>query len=105
MLGPAAVTASSFPDAGVIIVTVDSLRKSRPFRLSGSLALVILGAVAFGCDSSSSSRTSMPTEKVLKEPLPPEKLEKWVGEGANKRKEPISIQERAKLIHEASQKK
>jgi hypothetical protein len=104
MLVPTAVGTSSFSDAGVIIVIVESSSRFGFFRTFGSLSLVILGGVAFGCDSSSSSRTSMPTTKVLKEPLPPEKLEKWVGEGATKHKEAISREERLKLIHEASQK-
>jgi hypothetical protein len=86
-------------------VIVESSSRFRFFRTFGSLGLVILGGVAFGCGSSSSSRTSMPTSKALNEPLPPEKLEKWVGEGETKHKEAISREERLKLIHEASQKK
>jgi hypothetical protein len=46
----------------------------------------------------------MPTDKVLTEPIPKEKLEKWVGEGKTKHKEPISRAERVKLIRELTKK-
>ena len=79
------------------------VNKVRSFQTLGSLTLVILGSFACGCDSPS-SHTSMPKEKVLEAPLPADKLEKWVGEGAAKHKEAISREERLKLIHDASKK-
>jgi hypothetical protein len=97
-------TARSFSDAGVITVKTDSSSQFGPVRTFGSLALVILCSVVCGCDSSPSN-TTMPTTKILDKPLPPEKLEKWVGEGANKHKEAISRGERLDLIREAAKQK
>ena len=81
----------------------ESSRGSGAIRAIRSLALVILGSAICGCDSAPPG-SSMPTEKVLDKPLPQEKLEKWVGEGATKHKEMISREERIKLIRESSKK-
>jgi hypothetical protein len=84
-------------------VISDSSNKYAPIRTFASLALVILANVVCGCDSSPSN-TTMPTTKVLDKPLPQEKLEKWVGEGAAKHKEPLSREEKLKMLHEMSKK-
>jgi hypothetical protein len=84
-------------------VKTDSSSQSGPVRTFGSQALFILCSAVCGCDSSPPSN-SMSTSKVLDTPLPPEKLEKWVGEGQNKHKEAISRGERLQLIREESKK-
>jgi hypothetical protein len=83
-------------------VVSDSLNKSGQFRTFLSLAFVILGGVACGCDSSPGAAKPAANEPAVT--IPPEKLEKWVGEGASKRKEAISREERLQLIREAAKK-
>jgi hypothetical protein len=103
MLADIDVAAPTFTDAGVITVISDSLNKSGQFRAFLSLACVILGSVACGCDSRPPGNIS-PSAEGSAVSLPPEKLEKWVGEGASKHKEAISRQERLQLIREATKK-
>jgi hypothetical protein len=83
-------------------VVSDSLNKSGQFRTFLSLAFVILGGVACGCNSSPDAAKPAANEPAAT--IPPEKLEKWVGEGASKHKEAISRQERLQLIREAAKK-
>lgn len=82
----------------------NSSARSASVRMLRLLAIFALASATSACDSSSSTHSSMPAQKVLSEPLPPEKLEKWVGEGATKHKEAISREERLRLIHDAAKK-
>ncbi len=77
-------------------------RRSLAWRWSLALVCIAVAGGAHGCGSSQEQQGNMGAANAAK--LPEEKLYKYVGEGKNKRKEPISIRERAKLLHEAEKK-
>ena len=80
-----------------------SLSDLRPYRCAGASVLIALATIASGCGSSGSTNPAdgkvagTSPEQLLKD----DQLYKYVGEGKNKRKEAISIRERARLIREA----
>jgi hypothetical protein len=72
------------------------------WRRSLATVCVALAGSAYGCGSGQEQEKvgTVDAAKVLKE----EQLYRYVGEGKDKRKEPISIRERAKLLREAEKK-
>jgi hypothetical protein len=84
-------------------VLLFSLSDLRPYRCAGAFVLIALAAIASGCGSSGSTNPAdgkaagASPKQLLKE----EQLYKYEGEGRAKRKEPISLRERVKLLREA----
>jgi hypothetical protein len=84
-------------------VLLFSLSDLRPYRCAGAWVLIALAAIASGCGSSGSTNPAdgKAAGASPKELLKEEQLYNYVGEGKAKRKEAISIRERARLIREA----
>ena len=75
--------------------------KMGPCRHAGALMTLVLTVALCGCGDSAPTQ-SISTGKSPGKKLTDDQLYKYEGEGAAKKKVPISRQERLKLLHEAA---
>jgi hypothetical protein len=73
-----------------------------PWTCAAGLLGVAVASMASGCGSSSSQPP--PDRKAALAKLKEEDLYKVIGTGKDARKEPISLREKAKLLHEMDKK-
>jgi hypothetical protein len=81
-------------------VIVSIVSKFGWYRRAGALVLLALATVAYGCGSSGDR--SVGSARPAGEPLKPEQLYKYEGEGGAKRKVDLSRRERMELRNGAA---